>query len=279
MLEKVDSTYRTLLESAAEGIVVVDRAGRIVLANGRAEELFGYRREELIGNAVETLLPESRREVHRGHRGDYMTNPRNRPMGIGLDLVAQRKDGSEFPVEISLSHAGEGDDMLVMASVVDITTRHALEEERIRRLERELHALELLSAGPGTAVTARAFGLAPLREADAETFGSIVRRYGDLMEDALEERVFKGARRVSEELRAMARTLGFLRSGPHDVVDIHMAALKARTESLPVSKAQAFADEGRLMALELMGHLAAYYRAFCPGRGRNPEDETDRGEA
>ena len=139
-MTKGEPTYRSLLEMAAEGVVIVDRDGRIVLANNKAEELFGYRREELLGQEVEILVPESRRLVHSEHRAKYLANPRNRPMGAGIDLIARRKDGSEFPVEISLSYAGEGDDMLIMASVLDITGRRAL-EEGLRESEARHHSL------------------------------------------------------------------------------------------------------------------------------------------
>jgi len=138
-LKKSEETFRTLLESAAEGIVIIDRDGRIVLANDKAEKLFGYCRQEMIGQVVEMLLPEARREVHREHRKRYLADPRNRPMGIGLDLVARHRDNHVFPVEISLSHAGEGDNLLIMASVVDITRRKQSENE-IKRLNTELAA-------------------------------------------------------------------------------------------------------------------------------------------
>jgi PAS domain S-box-containing protein len=134
-----DGIFRTLLESAAEGIVIVDREGRIVLLNGKAEELFGYRQKELSGQTVEILLPQSLRDIHRKHRDEYLAAPRNRPMGINLDLIARRKDGREFPVEIALSHAGEGDRMLIMASVNDISLRKKWEDE-IEKLNTDLSA-------------------------------------------------------------------------------------------------------------------------------------------
>jgi PAS domain S-box-containing protein len=124
-----DGIYRTLLESAAEGIVIIDRKGRIVMLNVKAEELFGYRQEELFGQVVETLMPEALREIHRKHRVEYLAAPHNRSMGINLDLVARRRDGSEFPVEIALSHAGKGDGLLIMASVNDISLRKKWEDE------------------------------------------------------------------------------------------------------------------------------------------------------
>src|SRR5581483_8351628 len=92
-----------VLETSPLGILMSDRTGRIVWANQRAEEMFGYARDELGGLAVELLLPEHLRGAHLAHRASFFDHPRVRPMGLGLDLVARRKDGRTFPVEISLS--------------------------------------------------------------------------------------------------------------------------------------------------------------------------------
>src|SRR5450755_1000969 len=92
-----------LLESAPDAILELDDDGRIVLLNRMAEQLFGYTREELLGQTVETLVPEARRKAHKQHRLQYVSQPVTRPMGSGLKLEARRKDGSHFPVEISLS--------------------------------------------------------------------------------------------------------------------------------------------------------------------------------
>jgi two-component system CheB/CheR fusion protein len=122
--------FRYICEAAPDGIVVVDAGGRIVLANERAERLFGYPREELMGAPVDILLPDSLRGSHAAHREAYMRRPATRPMGTSLQLLAQRRDGSEFPVEISLSPFKAGDETLVVSIVRDITERRRLEAER-----------------------------------------------------------------------------------------------------------------------------------------------------
>ncbi len=136
-----DATFRSLLESAPDAIVIVDPAGRIVIANRQAERLFGYSRDELVGQPVELLVPQALREAHEAHRRSYMERPATRPMGIGLELSARRRDGSEVPVEISLSPLETADGLLVTSIIRDISERKALEEERRRLLaERETQA-------------------------------------------------------------------------------------------------------------------------------------------
>lgn len=110
-----------LLESAPDGIVIVDSAGGVMLVNAQAERMFGYLEDELLGKPVETLIPEHFREKHSTHRANYSAMPQTRPMGTGLELRGQRKDGSEFPVEISLSPVYTKAGLLVMAIIRDVT--------------------------------------------------------------------------------------------------------------------------------------------------------------
>ena len=129
-----------LLEYASEGIVVANQAGEIVLANARTEEMFGYTRTELLGNLVEILIPENLRTVHGHHRASYNQNPSNRTMGQDLQLSGQRKDGSFFPVDVSLSNVKTHDGMLTLAFITDVTkSRHA--EEALRESEAKYKSL------------------------------------------------------------------------------------------------------------------------------------------
>jgi PAS domain S-box-containing protein len=121
-----EHTTRLLFENASQGILTVDNAGRIVDANATLTKLFGYQPSELIGASVEILLSESLRHRHVAHRAAYKADPKVRPMGQGMDLWAHRKDGSEFPVEVSLSYVAG----LCMAFVADITARKQANAER-----------------------------------------------------------------------------------------------------------------------------------------------------
>ena len=123
----LEARYRGLLETVPDAIMVVNKAGRIVLLNGRAEELFGYKREELLGKPIEMLLPDRFRKAHILHRADYFAGPKTRAMGAGLDLYATRKDGTEFPVEISLSPLVTEEGTFAMSAIRDIAERKKAE--------------------------------------------------------------------------------------------------------------------------------------------------------
>jgi two-component system CheB/CheR fusion protein len=126
-----DLPIQELIDTAPDGFVVVDEGGLIVFANQTVEHLFGFEPKELLGSPVSLLIPERFHGVHSDHRTSYMKDPRVRPMGLGLDLVGRRKDGSEFPVEISLSPLKTPERTLYTAIVRDISERKTMEDERL----------------------------------------------------------------------------------------------------------------------------------------------------
>lgn len=137
-LRRSEAKFRALLESAPDAILIVDRRGHITLSNHRVQELFGYRPNELEGGSVELLVPERFRAAHLRHRLVFNEAPQARPMGVGLELFGLHKNGTEFPVEISLSPTRIGDDLITMAAIRDISARKQAELDLQR-----LHALEL----------------------------------------------------------------------------------------------------------------------------------------
>lgn len=139
-LQAAEARFRGILAAAPDAMILVNAQGKILFVNGQAEQLFGYTQDELMELSVETLVPDRFRDRHRRHRAEYITAPRTRPMGQGLDLHGRRKDGSEVPVEISLSplHTPEG--VLTIAAIRDVTERRQAEERDLQQMQ-ALHAL------------------------------------------------------------------------------------------------------------------------------------------
>ena len=149
---RIENRFRQLLEAAPDAILEVDADGSITLANAAAETMFGYTRAELVGQNIELLVPQDKKSVHTRYRAGYAESPRVRPMGPGLDLEAQKKDGTLIPVEISLSPNRSGESASVIAIVRDVSRRQHMEmmlrrsEERLRQAEK-LEALGRLAGG------------------------------------------------------------------------------------------------------------------------------------
>jgi len=141
----LDMDVFTFLESLAEGVVVVDEKGKIVTTNERLCQMLGYTRAEILDKYLDMLLPERLVDKHQGHFSRFFRAPNIRPMGQGLELVAQRKDGKELPVEISLSHIQTGNGQLAFAFVTDITVRKNIENE-LRERNRELDTFAMTLA-------------------------------------------------------------------------------------------------------------------------------------
>lgn len=137
---KLEAKFKGLLESAPDGIVVVDSEGKIAIVNSQTERLFDYKRDELIGKPIEILVPERYRKNHIDYRNTYISHPQTRPMGAGRRLTGRKKDGSEFPVEISLSPLRLDNEILVTSIIRDITERRQIEEHMQASL-REKEAL------------------------------------------------------------------------------------------------------------------------------------------
>ena len=205
-LRRSEATSRAFLESASESIVITNAEGVIVRVNGKAEKMFGYERAELLGQPVEVLIPRRARQAHLVHRARYMAAPRVRSMGRGLDLAGVKKDGTEFPVEVSLSFVETDDGIRAIAFVTDISERLAF--QRAARQADKLAALGTLSAGiaheinnPIGIISSRVEVM--LLEAEGEEMPAEMRRDLDV--------ILRHAQRVASITRGL---LSFARQSP-----------------------------------------------------------------
>jgi PAS domain S-box-containing protein len=143
--ERAENTLRMLIKSLPVGLVITDEKGKIADLNESSLRMFGYRREELLGQPIETLLPERLRHAHEGHRAGYKQHPHTRPLAVGMELLARRKDGTEFPVEVSLGPLATKQGRLVSGTIVDITERKKIEQQL--RLAQRMEAIGQLAGG------------------------------------------------------------------------------------------------------------------------------------
>ena len=157
--------FSALLEAAPDAIIMVDSDGRILMANRQTERMFGYRRSELVGSPLEILVPVELRDVHRVHREDYGAGPHPRAMGIGMDLVGLRKDGSRFPIEVSLNPIPSERGLQVITAVRDITDRKRI-EIALRESNEMLHTV--IASAPLAIIAVNMRGLVELWNPAAE---------------------------------------------------------------------------------------------------------------
>lgn len=229
-LQRVNEKLRALLQSAPEAMVIVNQEGEIILVNSQAEQLFGYSAAELLHSKIETLIPERDRGIHQNHRSDFFGDPRLRRMGAGLELYARRKDGTEFPVEISLSPLQTEEGLLVSSAIRDVTERkkvdQALGDQRnqLARSNAELTAKnkELEAFSYSVSHDLRA----PLRGIDGFS-QALLEDYSDRLDETGKqhlERVRAGAQRMATliddllELSRITRTQ--IRRQPIDLSDM-----------------------------------------------------------
>ncbi len=198
---EASSTFEQFLDFVPDAIVGVGREGRIVLVNGQAEKLFGFERDRLIGEKIETLVPKRFRTLHTGHRDAYFEKPRTRPMGLGVELFAVRRDGAEFPVEVSLSHLELDGETIAVAAVRDISER--AESEREKTLQDQLQRARRLES-----VGQLAGGIAH----DFNNILGVIMNYAEFVADELEPGSpahgdVEEIRRAAERAAALTRQL------------------------------------------------------------------------
>jgi PAS domain S-box-containing protein len=246
-------------ESAGDAILGVSEGGIVLSWNAGAERMYGYTAAQAVGKPLSLLYPQDRRD-EAARLCDMVSRGRRI---VRRETVHRHRDGSPMEVAYTLSPLKDPKGRPGGASLVvrDIREQREEEQDRIARIKEELLSLEGLHENDRTRVSAGSYGIQSVREAMPETFNELVRQFQEAVELGLQGEVHGRGAELTERLRTMAEHLGFLKAGPRDVVEIYTQALRrAGREESAGAKARARADQGRLAALELMGHLVSCYR-------------------
>jgi PAS domain S-box-containing protein len=245
-----------ILESVPDALVIADEQGIVTYANCSAEQLFGYKRAELVGQPIEILLPARYRVMHQVHRAGYQGAPRRRPMGLGLDLAGLRRDGTEFPAEISLSPITVDERSCTIAAVRDVADRRRMEEraQLWRKAQEEVRErdefLSIASHELRTPITALQLQLQLLQRASQRIAGGMPR--------PLEEKL--------QSLERQTRRLALLVNELLDVSRMRLGKLELRYEALDLAEVAREAASHVEADVSRTGSQLAYDLSPSPGR-------------
>jgi methyl-accepting chemotaxis protein len=234
-----EEQYRQVVEAAPIGFVAINREGIIQLVNSQVEKLFGYRREELLGQPVEMLLPQRFRTNHPGHRMGFFVDPRARMMGVGRDLAGLRKDGTEFPIEIGLNSISTGGKTLGLAAVADISERKRIENATRKLLDGIIENIQALASSSEELTSVSQQMASSAEETRAQA--SVVSSAGEHMS--------KNAQSVSKSVEDLGASIREIAKSAHEAAKVATTGVEvANTTTATVAKlGESSAEIGKVL--------------------------------
>lgn len=264
-LRESERLWRSVLESAGHGIVLLTKELELLVVNPTALSMMGYPPELQQDVRLRDMFDPAHAE-----RIVAMIRNGMPDRGISAEVRGRRRDGSEFPAEVSVSPLGGAGHYAYAMILRDLSQRLAVEnlllQERAEHRERvsgEVASIARSFGASAIPVASAIYGLEPLARRSSE-YQSLLDSYRSIVEGAIEQRAYGESHAdIAERLQTLSRRLGFLRAGPRDIVDIHSRTMRPAMEGAPLAKQQVWLEEGRLTLLELMGHLTMYYRQMA----------------
>jgi len=254
-----------VFETSGALIIEIAPDGTLRQVNRAGEKIIGYSWAELRQRSLRSLVPEEEYEDVRQVFEELLDGKYPNQHQNHWITKSGEKRFIAWTNTIIPDHEGRAES--VLSTGIDITEHKQEEEDRIRRLEAEIARLESLSS-PGTgSVTGRGYAQRSYREENPIDFSRLQKEYGDLLHKRLEERMYKIDNNVSGQLHRLSQNLGIAEAGPRDVMELHVQALRELNRGIPHKRAQALTEEGRLLAIELMGKLVSFYRNHIVSEG------------
>jgi PAS domain S-box-containing protein len=257
-LHREKNFVEAIFETSGAIITEIDPQGHILQVNGTGETITGYTSSELRNKPLWDFLLEEEYEDVQGVfqkllDGEYPNQHQNH-------WIAKNGERRFIAWTNTVVPDRNGKVSSIISTGIDITERKQEEENRIRRLENEVARLERYSSPNTTTVTGQVYAQKSFREEETEEFERLLKEYETILAHRMEERTYKTDKHISPRLQTLAQTLGRATAGPRDVVELHVRALKNSREGTTYKRAQVLAEEGRLLAMELMGYLVSFYR-------------------
>lgn len=271
-VKEAEARFRKSVEAAPSGMVMAGRSGQITLLNSEIERMFGYQRDELLGQPIEVLMPERFRQRHVGYRQDYFQHPRLRPMGAGLELWGLRKDGSEFPLDVRLSPIGTPGGISVLAAIVDVTDRKRLESSlrnQVVQRDRFLATLSHELRNPMAAILTAASILNRVTDDAPETAGpcGVIRRQASQIATLLDDLL--DVSRVTQDKINLRREVTDLTLLGKEAIEAVAPLLPAHGHDvhLEISDAPLWSNVDRSRLLQIIENLLTNAIKYTPDRG------------